>query len=133
MTQFNLWSRVLLGEVIDGMSLGPGSEAGDLVAWPSLRDYVQGDVLVEERPNIALTARDNNYQMVIATRSTGNYVKYHGIIPDMTSMTACIWFKTTASTSYSVPLFSYANSLHDNALSMYLESNNDLRLYINNG
>ncbi|EDO31098.1 predicted protein, partial [Nematostella vectensis] len=33
MTQFNLWSRVLLGEVIDGMSLGPGSEAGDLVAW----------------------------------------------------------------------------------------------------
>ncbi|XP_032235728.2 uncharacterized protein LOC5510676 [Nematostella vectensis] len=121
-TQFNLWSRVLPGKVIDGMSLGVGAEAGDLVAWPDVRNNVNGNVQVKERPEIMLTARDNNYQMVFGTRSTGNYVKYDGVIPDLFAVTACIWFKTDVSNTYDIPLISYANIHHNNALFFFIKS-----------
>ncbi|XP_048585272.1 uncharacterized protein LOC5507485 isoform X2 [Nematostella vectensis] len=94
-TRFNMWSEILADEIIHSMSLGPGSETGDLVAWRDVMTKGFGNTKLTLTPEATNDGDEMNYELIFPSQSTNNRVGFTGM-PSMTSLTTCAWFKTSA-------------------------------------
>ncbi|XP_070546223.1 uncharacterized protein [Ptychodera flava] len=109
LTEFNLWSRSLTADEI-AATAGDCSIGGDIFSWNIGDLFIAGDVLFEIE-NVCLSHISERTVVVLQTPNTNVIVSK--LIPELSSLTACIWAKINE-VGHNAALVSYAVSGHHN-------------------
>ncbi|XP_070541664.1 neuronal pentraxin-1-like [Ptychodera flava] len=109
LTEFNLWSRSLTADEI-AATAGDCSIGGDVFSWNIGDLFIEGDVLLKIE-DVCLSHISN--RTIVVLRSPNTNVIVSELIPEMSSLTACIWAKIVE-VGHNAALVSYAASEHDN-------------------
>ncbi|XP_070535677.1 uncharacterized protein [Ptychodera flava] len=141
LSEFNMWSEVLLASEIEGFAENRGCEngCGDLITWSSFTssdltevDVSDADAVCEDRVTECGEGEfDDKKWTLESTTSQFSYATFRQSIPNLSKFSACMWVKTTA-TSTNYYLFTYTTS-NVNTGGIYLLNPNSVKLGVNNG
>ncbi|XP_048586725.1 sushi, von Willebrand factor type A, EGF and pentraxin domain-containing protein 1 [Nematostella vectensis] len=99
---------------------------GDVIAWPNMREAATGQVKVWEKPEIAMNARDNDFELdFIGPASILDYVKFTTNDSKILALTIFLWVKTE-STVDQLALMSYATDTEPNSLLLIHERSSSI-------
>ncbi|XP_078000496.1 uncharacterized protein LOC144453094 [Glandiceps talaboti] len=140
LSDFNMWSDIILNSDIEGFAKNRGCEngCGDLISWADFTSSDLTDVNIEDansvckpRVNECEEGEFKDKVLVMDNADDFSIVQTFQTIPDMREFTMCWWLKSTDSTA-SRYLVTYRSS-NVNTGSIYVYNPNNLQLWVNNG
>ncbi|CAH3119986.1 unnamed protein product, partial [Porites lobata] len=131
-TGLNIWTTRLSSRTVAALAEEPGTEKGDALSWSMFRRGITGDVQIYNDYTLEMTARESDYTLRFPGFSNNSaYVKYnYDYAYVITSLSACAWFKTTASAN-EMTLLSYATSQHLSAIQWSIINGTTILMNIN--